>query len=307
MKHGLALPQAAGFTVGRDVARTARAAEAAGYSSVWVYERVLFPQHPADGMNGVPGLPWIDFYRYCDDALTVLTLAAAVTERVRLGTSVLVAPLHHPLSLARALATVDRVSGGRVVAGFGSGWSSDEYRAVGADFGRRGRALEETVDACRRFWGADPVSYQDSRLAVEDALINPKPVGVLPILLGGGRSERALDRIARKADGWIPTGLSVAAMGTTWQHIKELADKEGRDPQTLQLVPRAGVMLMDRPAPAGRRPFQGSWEQVLTDAAAVAELGADELIFDLFPSVRDGDELIDRSAELRERLVDADL
>ena len=307
MKYGLALPQAAGFDLATDVAAVARTAEDAGYASVWVYERVLFPLEPADGMNGIPGLPWIDFYRECADALTVLTVAATATQRVGLGTSVLIAPLHQPLHLARALATIDRVSGGRVTAGFGSGWSSDEYRAAGVAFDGRGRALEETIEACRAFWAENPVTYAGERSVVTNALVNPKPASPIPVLVGGGKTPRALARIGRTADGWLPTGLPLPVVADGWQRIREAAEGAGRDANALRLVPRAGVMLTEAPAPADRRAFQGTLDQVLEDVAAVAKLGADELVLDLFPSARDGQELRDRAVEVRDALTSAGL
>lgn len=307
MKYGLALPQARGFDVRHDVTTIAAGAERAGYASVWVYERVLYPLNPADGMNGVPGLAWLDFYQECADPLTVLTLAATATDRVALGTGILVAPLHQPLRLARALATIDRASGGRVVAGLGSGWSSDEYRAMGARFARRGQALETTVDACRTFWGDNPVSYQDDNWQVGESLVNPKPAHPIPILLGGGRTERALNRIGRIADGWLPTGLPPAAVAAGWQRIRDVADENGRDAAALRLVPRAGVFLSGAPAPADRRPFQGTLEQVVEDAATLVKIGADEIVLDLFPSARDGAELLDRALAVLDALTSAGL
>ncbi|EWM10521.1 TIGR03619 family F420-dependent LLM class oxidoreductase [Kutzneria sp. 744] len=190
MRFGLYLPQGELADARQGVMTVAREAERIGYDSLWAFERTLFPLEPADGMGGVPGLPWADFYRHNMDPLTLLTLAAAVTEKVRLGTGVLVAGLHPAHALARTMATLDQVSGGRAVLGLGGGWSSDEFRAAGADVRRRGRSLEETVDACRALWGPNPVSYRDSRMVVDNALVTPKPLGRLPILLGGGKTER---------------------------------------------------------------------------------------------------------------------
>lgn len=307
MRFGLGLPQAGGYNLKTDVIDIARAAEKAGYSSLWVYERVLFPLQPADGMNGIPGVPWIDYYRECADGLTVLTLAAAATDHVRLGTSVLIAPLYPALHLARALAALDQASGGRVIAGFGSGWSSDEYHGMGADFRSRGRTLEETIDACRTFWSENPITYQDSRCAIESCLVNPKPVSRIPVMLGGGRTVRAIGRIARKADGWLPTGLGGPVIADRWAEIRRLAAADGRDPDRLELIPRAAVVLSQQPAPAGRRPFQGTMSQVLDDVAAVADAGAQEILLDLSPSARNGRELLDRSLEMMDELTSSGL
>ena len=140
---GMGLPQNRQYDLGKDVPDVARAAEGIGYDSVWVYERALFPEPQTQPLYGVPGLPWPDAYRGVAEPLVTLTLAAAVTERVELGTAVLVAPLHIPFQLAKSLATLDAASGGRVVAGLGSGWSLDEYEAAGVrPFEERGKVMD---------------------------------------------------------------------------------------------------------------------------------------------------------------------
>lgn len=110
-----------------------------------------------------------------------LTPAAAATERAELGTSVLVAPLHGPFQLARTLGTLDAASGGRVVAGFGTGWSLDEYAAAGvAPFEERGRVLDEIIDVCRAVWGPDPVRYEGRHTRIASSAIGPKPARPIP-------------------------------------------------------------------------------------------------------------------------------
>ena len=118
---GLGLPQMRQYDLGKDVADVARAAEEIGYESLWVFERALFPEPATQGLYGIEGLPWPESYRHVADPLVTLTLAAAATERARLGTSVLVVPLHIPFQLAKGLASLDAASGGRVMAGLGTG------------------------------------------------------------------------------------------------------------------------------------------------------------------------------------------
>lgn len=290
MRFGLHLPQGELAEPRRDLIRTAQEAERIGYDSLWVLERTLFPLEPADGMYGVPGLPWSDFYQYVTDPLTVLTLVAAVTERVRLGTGILVAGLHPPHLLARSFATLDQLSGGRTVLGLGAGWSSDEFRAAGEDLRRRGRLLEETIDACRALWGPNPVSYRDSRMVVDNALVAPKPVGKVPVLVGGGYADAALDRIARKADGWLPSGQGPAAVAAAWKRIKDLAADHGRDPAELGLHVQVQPVVTDTALGADRLPGRGSMAQVVADLAAFAEAGASEILIALVDarSVDDG-------------------
>lgn len=306
MRFGLFLPQRDKADLRRDVTMVAREAEQSGYRSLWAYERVLFPLEPADGLYGMPGVPWPDAYRVTAEPLTVLTLAAAVTGTVRLGTGLLVAGLHAAHQLARTIATLDQATGGRVVLGLGSGWSSDEYRAVGADFAHRGRSLEEMIDACRALWGPDPVTYRDTRMTVSDALVSPKPAGRVPILLGGGTTRTALDRIARKADGWIPAGLPPAAAGARLREIRDLAAGHGRNPAELEMYPQARIVLTDSDAGEDRMPCQGSVRQILADLTAYAEAGATEAMV-VLPTADTGDDMVREATTLMRVLTDEGL
>jgi len=296
VRFGVVLPQNASADLARDVVEVARTAEESGYDSLWVYERVLFPLAPTDGLYGQPGAAWPDTYRSTADPLTVLTAAAAVTERVRLGTAVLIAGLHGTHQLACRLATVDQLSGGRVVAGLGGGWSSDEFRATGGDFAHRGRALDETIDGLTALWGPDPVTYRDSRMRIDNALVSPKPVGRIPILLGGGYTAKAADRIARKADGWLASGLPVPALLARFATIRERAEGYGRDPAGLSLVALTYPQVTEAAIDGPRAPFQGSLDQIVDELGELAAGGAHEVIFAFGPV--GGAELITRARVL---------
>jgi probable F420-dependent oxidoreductase len=302
MDFGLALPQGAHNNLQRDVIKVATQAEEAGFDSLWAYERVLFPLNPSHGMYGIDGLPWLPYYQYCADPLTVLTVAGAVTEKIRLGTSVLIAPLHNKLHLARTLATLDQATGGRVTVGFGGGWSTDEYAAAGVDFASRGKTFDEVIDGLRALLGPNPVTYHDSQIVIENALVNPKPVARLPILIGGGLSERAFRRIAEKGDGWMPVNTPGKAIADTWKQLLDHAERAGRDPKAMRLVPVASyTVVSDKPVGPDRELFQGTPEQIVEDFASIAEAGAHELIIGLDGAVADAGELLEQAM----RLLDA--
>lgn len=296
MDFGLGLPQGAHNDLRRDVVMIAKEAEEAGFDSLWAYERLLFPLTPSHGLYGIDGLPWLEYYRYCADPLTVLTLAGAATETIRLGTSVLIAPLHNKLHLARTLATLDQATGGRVTVGLGGGWSTDEYAAAGADFATRGQTFDEVIDALRALLGPDPVTYRDSGIVVDNALVSPKPVTDLPILIGGGLSKRALRRIAEKGDGWMPVNMSGRAIAGTWKQLLDHAASVGRDPGAMRLVPVAPyTVVTDKPAGPDRELFQGTPEQLVEDFAAIAEAGAHELIIGLDSDSASAAEMLDKA------------
>ncbi|MCI3929340.1 LLM class F420-dependent oxidoreductase [Streptomyces sp. AN091965] len=295
---GLGLPQLKWADLGRDVPDVARFAERTGFDSLWVFERVLFPDPPSHGLYGVPGLAWPDDYRSVADPLVTLALAATATERARLGTSVLVAPLHVPLQLARSLASLDAASGGRVVAGLGTGWSVDEYAAAAvAPFERRGAVLDEVIDVCRAVWGPDPVAHEGALSRIVPSEVGPKPARPIPILLPAN-SPRALRRLVDRADGWMPIGAGADKLAGQWRRVREAAAERGRaEPvrSVLRVNPRYTPKAYDGD---DRAPFRGSVEQIAEDLAAHAAVGLDEIFIDVQTSVRDAQELKDVAAEL---------
>lgn len=141
---------------------------------MWTYEQLLYAETPVEPY-APPNVPWPESGRRNADSLAVLTAAAVVTEEVRLGTAVLIAALHTPVQPAKALATVDQISGGRVVAGMGTGWSTDVLRATGTTRADRGRFLDETLDVFDAVWGPDPVNFRSPRVVFDNAAVLPKP------------------------------------------------------------------------------------------------------------------------------------
>ncbi|MFF3910408.1 LLM class F420-dependent oxidoreductase [Streptomyces sp. NPDC001848] len=298
---GLGLPQNRQYHIGTDVPDVARTAEQIGYESLWVYERALYPEPAGQGLYGIEGLPWPDSYRNVADPLVTLTLAAAATERARLGSSVLVAPLHQPFQLAKALASLDAASGGRVIAGFGTGWSLDEYAAAGIrPIEERGQVLDEVIDVCRAVWGPDPVRYEGRITKITSAVVGPKPARPIPILLAAS-NRKALTRLVDHADGWLPVGMGVERIATQWQELQDLASERGR-PEPLQTVLRANAAYQAKAYEgADRRPFQGNADQIVEDLVAHASIGLEEILLDLQATPRDAQELKDVAAEVYEK------
>ncbi|WP_328539870.1 LLM class F420-dependent oxidoreductase [Streptomyces sp. NBC_00344] len=296
---GLGLPQTKQYAIGRDVPAVARAAEETGYRSLWVFERILFPEPQTQGLYGIPGLPWPDRYRSVADPLVTLALACAVTERARLGTSVLVAPLHIPFQLARTLASLDAASGGRMVAGIGTGWSRDEYLAAAvAPFQRRGAFLDELLDVFHAVWGADPVSYDGEFTTIAASEVGPKPARPIPVFLPAS-GPRPTRRLVDRADGWMPVASGPDKLAGQWREIQALAGERGRE-RPLRVTVRVNARYSTDPYTRDDRiPFQGSAEQIVEDLAAHAEVGvADEFLLDLQGTPRSADELSDVAAEV---------
>ncbi|MFJ2719803.1 LLM class F420-dependent oxidoreductase [Streptomyces sp. NPDC087437] len=298
---GIGLPQNRQYDLGRDVPDVARAVERIGYDSVWVYERALFPEPATQGLYGIEGVPWPDSYRHVADPLVTLTLAAAATERVQLGSSVLVAPLHVPFQLARSLASLDAASGGRVLAGFGTGWSLDEYAAAGIrPIKERGRVLDEVIDVCRAVWGPDPVRYDGRITKIESAVVGPKPARPIPILLAAN-TRKARERLVEHADGWLPVAMGAEQVASQWDAVRDLAAERGRQ-QPIRTVLRVNATYSAKAYEGtGRRSFQGDADQIVEDLLAYAAIGLEEILIDVQGRLRDAEELKDVAAEVFEK------
>src|SRR5258708_11731292 len=191
MQLGIHLPHAGRQATPDLIKRHARRAEALGLSDVWVSEHIIVPR------KQFPRSPL--FY----DPVLALTWVAAVTERVRLGTSVIVLPMRHPLPLAKELSTLQNLSGGRLILGVGVGWLEAEFNALGVPFQERGRRMDEGIAMMRAVWSQDPVTFEARHIPAEirDMTMLPQPISPIP-MWHGSRSEAAHRRTVRIGDGW---------------------------------------------------------------------------------------------------------
>lgn len=300
MEIGLGLPHLGHFADPAATRAAAIAAEDAGFASLWAMDRLLSPVAPRS--LGYPGradgvLPHVQ--ERVLDPLVTLTLAAAVTDRVRLGTDVLVAPWYPPALLARSLAAIDQVSRGRLTVGLGLGWSIDEFEAVGAPIAGRGSRLEEVLDVLAALWAPGPTSISTAHETITGSVMGLKPVQRAgpPILLATF-SPTGLDRIARRADGWLPFGLGLDELAETWGSLRIAARRHGRDPDELQLVVRADPTLTEVRLGSDRPSFTGSRDQVADDIDRARQIGATELILDLQTTACEVDQLIATALDL---------
>jgi probable F420-dependent oxidoreductase len=202
MQIGIHLPHAGEQATPERVRRTAQRAEDMGLADVWVSEHIIVPR------ASFPRSPL--FY----DPVLSLTWAAAVTKRVRLGTSVLVLPMRHPLPLAKELATLQNFSEGRLILGVGVGWLEAEFAALGVPFHERGRRLDEGIAMMRAVWTQDPVTFHARYISAEISEMTMRPLPDKPIPIWfGARSEAAFRRTVRIGDGWHGSQLSPAEAG----------------------------------------------------------------------------------------------
>ena len=194
MRLGIHLPQYGRASGPRAIADAARHAEALGFDDVWVSDHVVQPAEQ--------GYPSPHLY----DPLLTLAWAAAATDHVGLGTSVLVAAQYHPLWLANATASLDALSGGRLKLAIGVGWSRREFELLGQGFTDRGRRTDEILEILEACWTTDPTTYHGTAYDLEDVRVLPKPAHPIEIWIGGG-SEAAYRRAARHGSGFQLIGL----------------------------------------------------------------------------------------------------
>ncbi len=238
------------FSIGP--AELARAVEERGFDSL------LFPEHthsPASRLSAWPGggeLP--QEYSHVLDPFVALTVAAAATTRLRLGTGICLVIERDPIVLAKEVASVDVVSGGRFLFGIGGGWNREEMENHGTDYTRRWKLLRERIEAMKEIWSSDEATYHGEFVNFERIWSWPKPAQKPhPPILVGGDGERTLQRVVRYGDEWMPLGRSGGQFGERIKELAELAAKAGRgripvsifaapsDPVTLEQYRKDGV------------------------------------------------------------------
>lgn len=280
---GFSLPQL-GESAYADVAHFASAAEQLGADSLWVGDRLLAAQNPRIGYLGSDTVP--AEFRTCLDPFVALTVAASVTATCRLGASVLVAPFYPPVQLARQLTSIDVISGGRLMPGFGLGWSPEEFQAAGAPFTNRGAQLDELLDVLDAVWGPDPVSYQGNRWSIPPSWIGLKPVQKPhpPIYLSAF-APAALRRIGTRADGWqpvvsLPGPLNLDALSRDRRLIDGAANAAGRLPTDIHTYVRinpSATATIDDVAHALRTLHDNGYPDAFVELLSIATDNDDRL------------------------------
>lgn len=251
MKFGLRLPSYAWpdatYEQVRRLGSYARRAEELGFDGLWVIEHLL----------AAPALYAVAWH----DPFAVLAHVAAVTERVRLGTAILVLPLRHPVMVAREVATLDYLSGGRFVFGVGTGWDEREFAAIGVPLKERGARLDEGLAIVRRLLTEPAVTHRGRFFAFEEVTIEPRPPRMPPVWIAGGSLGHApetpdkpymaptvLSRIV-EADGWMSrsSGSDTAMVKADWAFVQEQLRQRGRDPSTLTFAHTQFVHISEAP------------------------------------------------------------
>ncbi|MEY2431729.1 MAG: hypothetical protein QOC92_1454 [Acidimicrobiaceae bacterium] len=212
-------------------------AERLGYESIWLPEHLVFPIEmggsPFAGAEHPPVPPSTPVF----DAFAYLSFLAGRTERVKLATHVYLLGLRHPFISARAIATLDIVSGGRAIVGIGAGWLGTEWEAIGLDFATRGRRVDEALDVCRRLWTDEVIEQHGEFFSFDPVMFEPKPVQKPhPPVIVGGESPPALRRAARAGDGWVGLDHTLESIGEPMTRLRRLREDAGRADEPFEVT-----------------------------------------------------------------------
>jgi len=207
----------------------AQRAEALGFESVWAWDHIL--------LGVEPSFPILD-------SVTMLGALAARTTRIKLGTGVLVLPLRNPVVAAKALGSLDVISGGRLILGVAAGWYAREFDAVGVPFKQRGRQFERNLDILMRLWAEERVTLRVDEFNLREAVMVPRPAQrPRPPVLIGGYVDAVLRRVATMSDGWLTYFYTPESFTRNWEKVKAFAREAGRDPSTLTATNQLAISV----------------------------------------------------------------
>lgn len=266
----------------------AERAEQLELDALWLSAHVIVPPQVKSDYVMIPGLAhpphWKERYW---EPFTVLGYLAAVTKRIRLGTSVVVLPLHNPFEIAKQVAEVDQLSNGRMRFGLGVGWFEEEFEVLGQDFRNRGARTDDALQLIEALWKADPVSYEGKFYNVKDAHFGPKPLQRPrpPIWVAGG-SPIAMRRAARFADVFHPVRIPPETVPDMTRQLSGLCEEFGRPRDAVKIGVKLPLDFTDAPTAEGQLPTQGRPQDIIDGIRRYKDTGVEHLVFDVTPEKR---------------------
>ena len=295
MQFGLSLPHFWQVASPEAIRRVAQQAEHLGYDGIWVSDHIVIPDSAVDRFGSV-------FY----EPLTVLAFAAACTATIRLGTTVLIVPYRNPVVTAKVLSTLDVLSGGRVTAGVGVGWTEDEFKALGVPFKERGALSDEYIAVFKTLWTQDTPAFHGQYVHFDKIAFEPKPMQKphIPIWIGGN-SKRAIRRAVALGDGWHLTRPLVGDVKAGVAYLREVCAQRGRDPRSLMIAVRQPLKFYNgAEASVKRRPLLGSTQKIIDELGQYRDAGVQYVMLDTFYSAAELEhETVESMLETMERVA----
>ena len=291
MEYGFSIPTRGPLADPDSILAIARHGEALGFEYIAIPDHIVVPREVASTYPYSSDGSWAGrAIGACLEQPTLMAWLAQATRSVKLLTSVMVVPYRAPVHTAKILATIDVLSGGRLVLGCGAGWMREEFEAIGApDFDARGRVTDEYLMAFRALWEQEAPEFDGEFARVGNLVFQPKPAQARVPFWIGGESAAALRRTARLGDCWFPVGSNPRFPLNTLDRYEKrvarlhgLADEEGRDPATIELAYWANWLFTELPLAleAGERHlFTGEPAAIAEDISGLAALGVTRALF----------------------------
>jgi probable F420-dependent oxidoreductase len=304
------LPQAGSQATRENVLHMAQMAESEGLDSLWVFERLLWPTHPQTPYPATPDGSLPEEYQIMMDPLETLTFVAANTNKISLGTSVIDMLFHNPVVLARRFASLDIFSQGRSIAGFGIGWSKDEFQVSNVPFSNKGKRADEYVRVLKKIWTEENVEFKGEYYSIPQSKIGPKPLQkpYIPIYLGGFSPNTIKRIVENDLNGWLGIVGGIAPLGyveTIIKGIRNEAIKANKNADSFGIILLAYPDLKENSFIASgnntdRPTLTGTIDEIGEDIRKIRDLGVDHIAFgyNFSPIGKDIDKMIDLTKQL---------
>lgn len=270
MQFGACIPHYGAAASARGIADFCKLAEKLNFDSIWTTDHIA--------VNKRFTVPYGKIY----ESLLTLGYVAAITERVKLGTSIIVLPMRNPFLFAKQTATLDQLSDGRLVLGLGAGWMDDEFATLGFNFQKRGRIMNEQIRLLRVLWTGESAKFEGHFFRFNDIAFEPMPVQKKgPIVWIGGSSDAALRRVASLGDGWHPVGLSPKELGQGKKKLDSIMKQDRKVTITVRVpVTVSPSATTSYSLSSGEQAYMigGAREAVIKEIEAFKEAGLDYLV-----------------------------
>jgi probable F420-dependent oxidoreductase len=305
LKVGIILPQAGRTANKENVIRTARLAEDEGFDSLWVFERLLWPISPQTQYPATPDGRLPEEYQIMLDPLQTLSFVSATTSKILVGTCIIDMLFHNPVILSKSFATLDVFSQGRTIAGFGIGWSRDEYQASSIPFNNKGKRADEYLQIMKKAWMDDTVEFKGQYYSIPASKIGPKPIQKphIPIFLGGFSPNTFSRIVNHDTNGWLGVlGGPIEQIKDIMETIKGNAKKANKDPNNFRVILLTYPSVVESKEEKNinsRFPMTGTVDQIGKDIKELKDIGIDHIIFghNFSPLGKDIDKMIDTTKQ----------